>query len=223
MHILFLGTGAADYSEADRFSPGYRRNSSLLIDETILIDPGPCVPEAIAHFQVDPAKIKYILCTHLHEDHFDRNTLIFLQQQGAQYVLLENGKPQQIGMYIVTAIAGNHSIPVQHFIIDDQKSKLFYGLDSAWLMYDEIQAIRSQKIDFAVLDGTVGFIDGDYRVFEHNSMDMVLTMAPSLFPYIKRICISHMAKTLHTDHTQLAERLQPYHIEVAYDGWSTAF
>lgn len=82
MHILFLGTGAADHSEADRFSPGYRRNSSLLIDETILIDPGLCVPEAIAHFQVDPAKIKYILCTHLHEDHFDRNTLTFLQQQG---------------------------------------------------------------------------------------------------------------------------------------------
>ena len=50
MKILFLGTGAADYTLKHRYLDGYRRNSSILIDGTLLIDPGPCVPDALECF-----------------------------------------------------------------------------------------------------------------------------------------------------------------------------
>ena len=64
MKILFLGTGAADYSAEHRNLAGYRRNASALIDETLLIDPGPCVPDALATFGVRADKIRYVIHTH---------------------------------------------------------------------------------------------------------------------------------------------------------------
>ena len=218
MKLLFLGTGAADYSEADKGSAGYRRNSSVLIDGVLLIDPGPCVPDAIATFGVDIGKIKYVINTHRHADHFNEQTLSLLKSAGAEFVELSDGEVREIGGYTVTALRGNHSISVQHFIIDDKKSRIFYGLDSAWLMYGEVKAIKEIGVDLAVLDGTVGFIEGDYRVFEHNDMRMVIEMSKTLGNYAKRIMINHMAKTLHTDHYTLADRMSEHNIGVAYDG-----
>lgn len=95
---------------------------------------------------------------------------------------------------------------------------MFYGLDGAWLLYDEIQAIKKFMPDFAVFDATIGDIDGDYRIFEHNNLNMVLEMKKSLENYIGRFCISHMARTLHTDHETLSEKMKKHNIITAYDG-----
>lgn len=224
MKILFLGTGAADYKAEHREMEGYRRYSSALINDTILIDPGPLVPDAIECFGVDVNKIKYVLVTHLHGDHFNQNTLDWLESHGAKALKLENGETLEIDGYRIRALKGNHSTAVQHYIIDDGKSKIFYGLDSAWLLYEEMRAIKEEKkIDFAVFDGTVGFHRGDLRIFEHCDMNMVISMSEYLKQFIKRFCISHMARTLHTDHATLAQRMAEYGFDVAYDGWSTEF
>lgn len=219
MKILFLGTGAADYKIHHRELDGYRRNSSILIDDTLLIDPGPCVPDALDCFGVDASKIKYILHTHTHSDHYNEDTLSLLRAHGAVSVSLADGEHARLGKYRVTALKGNHSVAVQHFIVDDGKSKLFYGLDSAWLLYEEVRAIEAcGGVDLAVLDGTVGFGKGDYRIFEHCDMDMIISMSKTLVKSVKRICISHMARTLHTDHNTLARDMAEHGIEVAYDG-----
>ena len=105
-----------------------------------------------------------------------------------------------------------------HFIISDGKKTLFYGLDGAWLLYDEVCGIKEYTPDFAVFDATIGDIDGDYRIFEHNNLQMVLEMQKTLKPYIKQFCISHMAYTLHTDHETTAKKMQMYDIITAYDG-----
>jgi len=76
-------------------------------------------------------------------------------------------------------------------------------------------------VDYAVLDATIGDVEGDYRIFEHNNLRMVLEMKMTLDPYIKRWCISHMARTLHDSQEALEKRMQPYGIEVAYDGYET--
>ena len=51
MKIKFLGTGAADWAP-DRRDHGdeYRGNASALINDFILIDPGPTVPAALKKF-----------------------------------------------------------------------------------------------------------------------------------------------------------------------------
>ena len=221
MKILFLGTGAADYSAEHRNLAGYRRNASALIDETLLIDPGPCVPDAIATFGVRADKIRYVIHTHRHSDHFNQETLAAMEAQGAQFITFEDGETKRVGAYEITALAANHSIKAQHFIIDDGEKKLFYGLDSAWLLYGEVQAIIERKIDLAVLDATIGFVAGDYRIFEHNDLGMVLSMKAALSPYVERFVISHMARTLHDPHPVLAEQMASHGVEVAYDGWET--
>lgn len=225
MKILFLGTGASDWGPTcDYDNPEYRRNASLLVDDDLIIDPGPCVLEAFNKFQVDVKKIRYVINTHTHSDHFDEATLDFLTSNGAEFIQFSAGESKKIGKYEILALKGNHKIPVNHYIISDSKSRIFYGLDSAWLMYDEVaEIIKHSPIDFAVLDGTIGFIEGDYRIFEHSSLNMVIMIKNTLEKYIKEFCISHMARTLHTGHKELAAEMSKHGIRVAFDGMKKEF
>lgn len=219
MKITFLGTGAADWNfQKHRDIEGFRRNSSLLIDDRLLIDPGADVPDALQSFNKSRDKIKYIINTHRHSDHYSEDTVRGLSN--ALFCPMKAGDVQTFGGYTVTALRANHSTcdEAVHFIISDGDKKLFYGLDGAWLMYDEISAIKSYGIDVAVLDATVGDVPGDYRIFEHNNLNMVVEIKNSLDKYIDRFFISHLARTLHTSHGELVERMKPHGVEVAFDG-----
>ena len=56
MQLLFLGTGAADWPRDLTENKGeYRRWSSALVDDALLIDPGPHAMEAMKTFGKDPA------------------------------------------------------------------------------------------------------------------------------------------------------------------------
>ena len=68
-----------------------------------------------------------------------------------------------------------------------------------------------------IFDATIGDTEGDYRIFEHNNLRMVEEMKLTLANCSRRFMISHMARTLHTDHITLAERMKRSGIEVAYD------
>ena len=219
MKITFLGTGAADWRlQQHKDMEGFRRNSSVLIDDCLLIDPGPDVPDALSTFGKNVDQIKYIINTHKHSDHYNEQTLVALSK--ADFYPMDVGDVRTIGKYTVTALRANHSTcsDAVHFIISDGEKNLFYGLDGAWLMYDEVRAIKEYGIDLAIFDATIGDVPGDYRIFEHNNLNMVLEMKTSLEKYVKRFFISHMARTLHTSHNSLAEHMKKYNIEVAFDG-----
>lgn len=223
MKITFLGTGAADWPLVKpKDSAEFRHFSSALIDNCLLIDPGPQVIDALAEFQIDPGKIRYIINTHSHSDHFSKTSVQALTDNGARFYPLEDGESKTLGKYTVHAYKGNHGTCADtvHFIIHDGKNCIFYGLDGAWLLYDEIQAIKLHKPDIAILDGTVGEIDGDYRIFEHNNLQMVREMQKALSPYVGKFVISHLARTLHTDHSTLCQLMSKDNITVAFDGLS---
>lgn len=198
----------------------FRRLSSALIDDVLLIDPGPQIFDALAELGKDNGAIKYVINTHKHSDHFCPEVLQQLELTGAVFYDLSAGCNEKIGNYTVRAYEANHATceKTVHFIISDGDKTLFYGLDGAWLMYDEVQAIKEFKPDFAVFDATIGYIDGDYRIFEHNNLNMVLEMKKTLQEYIGKFSISHMARTLHTDHKSLDEAMQKHDIIAAYDG-----
>ena len=222
MKITFLGTGAADWKiDRHRDMDGFRRNSSLLIDDCLLIDPGPAVPDALSTFGKQASSIKYVINTHRHRDHYCEDTLTYLAD--AQFFPLSDGDVRQIGKYTVSAFGANHftCADTVHFIISDGEKRLFYGLDGAWLMPDEVGAIKKDGVDMAILDATVGWNAGDYRVFEHNDLNMVLLIKAALCAHAKRFCISHMARTLHTSHAELCESMSEHGIEVAFDGYDT--
>ena len=223
MKILFLGTGAADFPKDKNGVVGFRRTSSALIDNKILIDPGPWVRDAINEFGVNLKGIKYILNTHRHSDHYCQESVDFLVENGATFVDIKDKDTLCLDGYTVEAYKGNHTAEVCHFIIKDGRSCLFYGLDGAWLQYEEIIAIWKNKPDLAVLDATVGFIEKDWRVFEHNNLNMVIEMKKSIDTDIKKYVISHMAYTLHTDHETLASEMEKHNIITAYDGLEIEF
>lgn len=219
MKIFFLGTGAADWDiEKHKDMEGFRRNSSVLIDDTLLIDPGPHVPDALSTFNKKVDKIKHVINTHPHSDHFNEGTLEYLSE--AKFYPMAEGEVLTIGKYTVTALRANHSTCERavHFIISDGEKNLFYGFDGAWLMYDEVKAIKKCGIDLAVLDATVGKSLGDFRIFEHNDLNMVIDIKTSLEKDIKRVFISHMARILHVSHSDTAAYMKPHGIEVAFDG-----
>jgi len=221
MKITFLGTGAADWplNKPDDYTE-YRRLSSVLVDDVLLIDPGPQVLDALRDLQNSPEKIKYIINTHTHGDHFSQETLSHLEALGATFIPLSDGDVKTINQYTISAYKGNHATceNTVHFIINNNSKTLFYGLDGAWLLYDEVQAIKKHKPNFAVLDATIGNIDADYRIFEHNNLNMMLEIQKTLCPYIEKFCISHMARTLHKNHEELCDDMKKYDITVAYDG-----
>ncbi len=219
MKFTFLGTGAADWSFKDhKDMAGFRRNSALLIDDCFLIDPGQGVPDALQVFGKRAEDIRYIINTHRHGDHYCQATVDSLKN--AEFYPFCAGEERQIGKFTVTALAANHSTckGAVHFIVSDGEKRLFYGLDGAWLLYDEVAAIKNGGVDLAVLDATVGERAGDYRIFEHNDLNMVLAMKASLETYIGKFVISHMARTLHTSHDELAAKMAAHGVEVAFDG-----
>ena len=219
MKITFLGTGAADWKfHKHKDMEGFRRNSSILIDDCLLVDPGPDVPNALLVFGKNADRIEYVINTHKHFDHYSEDTLRALPQ--AHFFAMYAGQTQTVGKYTVTALRANHSTceDAVHFIISDGEKTLFYGLDGAWLMYDEVCALQKCGADLAVFDATIGDVPGDYRIFEHNNLNMVIEMKTTLEKYVKRFFISHMARTLHTSHGELVERMKPHGIEVAFDG-----
>ena len=78
MKLTFLGTGAADW-DINAYTPdaGFRRFSSALVNDDLLIDPGP----HIFHFARCAGKpdmfenVKNIIVTHTHSDHFCPDTV----------------------------------------------------------------------------------------------------------------------------------------------------
>ena len=226
MKITFLGTGAADWPvKKEKDLVEHRRYSSVLVDNVLLIDPGPQVIDALLELGINPNGIKYIINTHKHSDHFCMETVRKLVSCEAVYYEFSDGESKKIGNYTINAYKGNHSTceKTVHFIIKDGPDILFYGLDGAWLLYEEYEAIKKFKPDFAVFDATIGDVDGDYRVFEHNNLNMVIEMKKSLDPYIKKFCISHIAKTLHADHSELSNKMKKHDIIIAYDGMTIRF
>lgn len=88
MKITFLGTSAATscplifckcmVCKSARINKGkdIRKRSSLLINDDLLIDLGPDITTSAAMYNIDLTKIKCILQTHGHSDHFDAGHLI---------------------------------------------------------------------------------------------------------------------------------------------------
>lgn len=78
MKLTFLGTGAADW-DINAYTPDapFRRFQSALVDDSLLIDPGP----HIFHFAEQNGtpemfdNVRNIIVTHTHADHFNAETV----------------------------------------------------------------------------------------------------------------------------------------------------
>ena len=110
-----------------------------------------------------------------------------------------------------------------HYLIERGGKRLLYATDGAWLLNRARRLIGALPLDAAVFDATIGdIVHGDYRVFEHNSLDMVRLMTATLrsvgvLRESAPVFLTHMARTLHPDQKTLEASLQPPFI-ACYDG-----
>ena len=232
MHIRFLGTGAADWAGPDERGE-YRRLTSTLLDGCLLIDVSKTVLDQIN----DPTKITDVLFTHSHADHFDPAALRTLAPcrvyaheswcneiagEGLSVVPLRIGERVAAGDFTVLPMPSNHSTErayetTLHYLIERDGKTLLYATDGAWLLNAEHRLIGKTVLDAAVFDATIGDgHPGDYRVFEHNSLDMVRLMEKTLRATGRLIpgapvFLTHLARTLHPDQKTLeAQTKKPF-------------
>ena len=226
MKLLFLGTGAADWKyENDKDNPEYRRNSSLLINDDLLIDPGPCIFEFEQSFGYKNlySGLKNVVVTHKHGDHYNEDNLSRLGLPLTEFTLFE---PTEVGNYIITALPANHETVQNptHLIIEEKSTgkRIFYGLDGAWLPYLTAKYLRRQQFDMMLFDATFDThqdengVLGDY-LFEHNNLEMVETLCNLFKNNCGLFYISHMSKNFHRGHNDLAQYMAKWGVKVAFD------
>lgn len=78
MKLLFLGTGAAGLGRVpeSEVAEGGRRCTSVLIDDTVLVDVSLQSFDYLVKLGKDPSAITDILLSHAHFDHFNREALM---------------------------------------------------------------------------------------------------------------------------------------------------
>jgi len=250
MHITFLGTGAADWRREDA---DFRAFTSTRINGDLLIDGTMAVYERL---EGHTGEIKDVLYTHNHRDHFDIELLKKLapvrahihkswahkvQAEGVEVIPFECNEKFAVGGYEVMALPSNHltedwnDITV-HYVVTHNGKSVFYATDGAWITTREWHGLLNYELDAAIFDATIGdSYPGDYRIFEHNNLDMVRlmlkTMRCPMFadkPAFGRIhgvikpdapvFITHLARTLHPSQAELVKSLEGEFV-VAYDGF----
>lgn len=112
-----------------------------------------------------------------------------------------------------------------HYAKTKGERSVFYATDGAWLLYEAIRLIRERRFAFdaLIIDATIGDgQEGDYRVFEHNSLPMIRMIVNTLHATgVLRpqapVCLTHLARTLHPSQAEL-EAANPAPYVVTKDG-----
>ena len=250
--LTFLGTGAADW-DINNKTAEFRRFSSALVDDNLLIDPGPHIFDFASDFKdayfFD--NVTDVIVTHSHRDHFCPETVKKLAEKqkirlgcdihvqkilgeinNVECVIFEPYKKTVIGNYEITPMWANHHMDdlsevAFHYIIKCGEKKVFYGCDGAWFLRPTWHEMKKHRFDVMVLECTVGD-SHDWRIFEHNTIPMLRMIkeeidVQKLVKEGGKVFASHMARTLHESHAKTSEILEEIGVIAAYDGLEIEF
>ncbi len=205
-----MGTGAADWNIDRRQGTAFfRRFSSALADDKLVIDPGPYIYD-FARLSGMPHlfdNVTETVITHSHGDHMNADSikrlscgkeftvycdgavadkLIASGVSNVEYVRLTPFEP-------VVTRAGYEIIPCRsnhgpylagentfNYIIGRDGRSFFYGLDSGWIMYDTWLCIKKRRPNAVIFECTLGDCPGDDRMFGHTSISMIEIMLQTM-------------------------------------------
>ena len=192
------------HSHGDHFNPNHVARLCVGRDCTLWAD-GACMRKLIRHLgEEEASKIRF--------------------------VEIKQGRDYEIGGYKVTPLRGNHATEdpdenVFIYLVEQEGRIAFYGCDSAWIPTTAWNIIRNRPVNTMILELTCGeTARNDWRIFEHNTIEMLELMLITFRKYNffaddVRYYVSHMARTLHTDHETLVKTLKPLDVTPAYDGF----
>ncbi len=255
MKILYIGTGAADWTAAAGARDGVtRRFTCTLVDTTLLIDLAPTTPVELFEDGAPLGAVTDVLYTHSHDDHYNAAHLATLAQHrpvrvwasgdlaaripaidGVEVHTLSVGETVTVGAYTVTPLRANHRLSAHpaeqalHYIISDGTRRIFWGADGSWLPTDTWYALRARRpYDRMILDGTLGEVHGDIRIFEHNSLPMIRLMRESIQAWGclaegGELWLTHLSRDAHESPLALEAHLAEEGIHVAKDDLEDEF
>lgn len=213
MKITFLGTGAADTPAVlpqqyqNSFSKEMRRNSSILVQDWLMIDCGQHALDSLELLHADLSKITDLCVTHTHGDHISPAAVANLAagkkaplriwcDTGAAPTFsgipnveihpLQAGQQVNIGECSVIPLSANHLVENSneqplHYLMECQGKRFFYGCDGAWIQASSFLTLQQHRpFDVMVFDATVGREDEGFRLGSHNSLAMLELMLPLL-------------------------------------------
>ena len=236
MKLKFLGTGAADWPRIHTDEPEFRRLTSTLVGDSVLIDGTMAVREDL------PETVTDVFFTHSHNDHYDLELLqaiaperIYAHESWggrirgvAEVVPLRVGVPVTAGGMTFTPLPANHCTSDENevalnYLIEGDGRRVLYATDGAWLTCRAHRILGEQPLDAAVFDATIGdIVEGDFRIFEHNSLDMLRLMLKTMhrtgrLPECAPVYLTHLARTLHPGQAELERCVEPP-FQVCFDG-----
>jgi phosphoribosyl 1,2-cyclic phosphate phosphodiesterase len=216
--VLFLGTGAADWNPKDYMSNRknlnsgmFRGQSSVLINNSILIDCGSTVPDALEMFGINVNNITDILITHSHSDHFNIESLKKLQLKKSRQTRINLWVHEGVSSFFKTlkddtgcevkiitcfkkfSINNLEITPVEanHFRADTGEQCLHYILKSGdkTLFYaldggwvtTKTWNILEKMNISSIIWDATWGSDDYYCLFSHNSIPMIRIMKRQLF------------------------------------------
>ncbi len=198
MEILLLGTGAADgipnvfctcQTCADYRDRGELRTpTSILIDDRILVDPGPEAPRQVSRYGRDLSGCIAILAGHAHDDHLDPSLLMHRswvsqaaldfvgpaavvelsqrwldpEQTAVRFTTLTAGDVFAIADYRIEALAASHQAYGEALVyrISDAAASLLYLTDTGLLPEGTLTALTGRRVDLVLLEETFGLAEG---------------------------------------------------------------
>lgn len=200
MDILFVGTGAADY-EAGLTCPcanclnartlggrNLRTYSSVLIDDSLLVDCGRTVPWRMAELDVEISGIRAVLITHSHADHLDADALAriaavssgdappvvygndlvadTLLQAGSKHPVrvVQPGQRLTVGDHEVLVLPATHDWVNQqslNYVISRGDAAVLYATDTAWPSDEWWALLDDRCLSCAIVEATFGPLDED--------------------------------------------------------------
>ncbi len=198
MKLMYYGTAAAegwpgifcrcDMCQAARQAGGknIRTRSQALLDDKLLFDLPPDTYMHMLHGGLDMPKIRHVLITHTHQDHFYPEELLFRSPGFAHEVdgeirLYGNDKmadrlqafvregvvavcqlrpfePTEVAGYRVTALLAAHDRSEQCFIylVEREGQALLYGNDTGLFPDATWEYLKGHKLALVSLDCTMG-------------------------------------------------------------------
>lgn len=201
--LRFFGTGGLGAARIrNKLSKDYRRFSTLLVDEKIIIDPSEDVFEFIESFMLSGIldDVKDVFITHSHLDSFSISSIERLAKRGnirvyascalgdelsslknVEFIEISPFSLHKIDGYSVLALPANHAtdnpleIPL-NFLIEAQGKTVFYGVDGAFIDAGAFRVLKEIKLDVAVLDFALGLSDYSRESAYHNNLKSALTV-----------------------------------------------